>query len=91
MRSNSLSMAFKALGCLLISCLGALSIADSGVLGSPTINVFLSICLFILVKSCLVYLALPVGGMHIYNCHTHLLDTSFKSNIVSFCISKYSH
>ena len=44
-------MAFKALVSLLISCLGDLSIADSGVLRSPTISVFLSICLFIVVKS----------------------------------------
>ena len=44
-------MAFKALVSLSIFCLGALSIADSGVLKSPTVSVFLSICLFIVVKS----------------------------------------
>ena len=53
MRSDSLSMAFKDPVSLLISCLGDLSIADSGVLSSP-ISVFLSICLFIVVKSWLV-------------------------------------
>ena len=44
-------------------CLGDLSIADSGVLRSPTISVFLSLCLFIVVKSWLVYLAAPLLGM----------------------------
>ena len=58
-------MAFKALVSLLISCLGDLSIADSGVLRSPTISVFLSICPFIVVKSWLVYLVAPLLG-HIY-------------------------
>ena len=56
------SMALKALVSLLIFCLGDLSIADSELLRSPTINVLLSICLFILVKSCLVYLAAPLLG-----------------------------
>ena len=48
MRSIWSSMSLKALVSLLIFCLGALSIAEGGVLRSPTINVLLSICLFIL-------------------------------------------
>ena len=66
MRSKSSSMAFKALVSLRMSYLGDLSIAGSGVLRSPTINVFLSICLFILVKSWLVYLAAPLLGAYIF-------------------------
>ena len=50
----------KALFSLLIFCLGDPSIAESGVLRSSTISVLLSLCLFILVKSWLVYLAAPV-------------------------------
>ena len=66
MRSICSHMPFKALVPLLIFCLGDLSIADSGVLRSPTINVFLSICLFIVVKSWLVYLAVLLFGAYIF-------------------------
>ena len=40
------SVSFKALVSLLIFCLDDLSIAESGMLSSPTIQVLLSICLF---------------------------------------------
>ena len=43
-------MSFKALVSLLIFSLGDLSVAESGVLRSPTINVLLSICLFFFLK-----------------------------------------
>ena len=59
-------MAFIALVSLLVFCLGDLFIAESGVLRSPTINVFLSICLFILDKYWLVYLAAPLLGAYIF-------------------------
>ena len=65
MRSNSSSVAFKTLVSLSIFCMGVLSISYSGVLRSPTISVFLFICLFILVKSWLVYLAAMSIGVHI--------------------------
>ena len=55
-------MVLKAPVSLLIFCLGDPSTAESRVLRSLTINILLSICLFILVKSWLLYLAPPLLG-----------------------------
>ena len=60
-RSIWSSASFKALVSLLICCLGDLSIAESGLLRSPTINV-LYLYVSILVKSWVVYFAAPLLG-----------------------------
>ena len=53
-RSIWSSVSFKVPVSLLIFCLDDLSVAESGVLSSPTNSVLLSICLFILVNSWLI-------------------------------------
>ena len=90
MRSTWTSMSFKALVSLLIFCLGDLSVAESIVLRSPTINVIIYTCLYSGYELACVSGCSPVGGIGIYNCRIHLLDTSFENNIVSLCISNYS-
>ena len=89
-KSISSGILFSDTISVLIFCLDALSILDSGVLQSPTLIVLLSISFLDVLQDFLyVFGCSHVGCIYIYNIYIFLVDSSFEYYEVTFWVPLY--
>ena len=78
-------MLFKTTDALLIFCLDGLSIDGSPVLESPLISILFSVCPFMSINICCIYLGVPViRCTYVHECYVPFFYWCVYHNIMSF-------